>query len=536
MVETGLVVGGLGLATRLGGSMGVGTALKDVVYKDTATKAVSEALENIRFNGEPFNEREIGWKEKTSLWAKRLFSTEASGGRKEYLNRLNSYERVFQTNPVTNKEEYHNQQRDELAGKIMKRSFSQLTEGTKVYQATLQKVHEQLDKQIVAQKKYISSLEDADPFMRGLKSFGNALEKNSLKLAAFGMAMTSISNMEIFQNKKSATGKNLAGDVFGAAGAAGGGAAMAGMALKLGGSLGPWAAVAAAIPGILQFFAHIASIVEQLTGSDRLGALNRQEESDRLKSLQGAVTKYKGFREKEKRGELLSPEEREQKESAAKIISMADPRSTKRGRRGLGLHMDEDRIDELAGLKDSMDNDRRLLNEEMAYRIMFSSGGGIGGQGNMTRQREKYRAALAESEKAAARLEEFDRKRRGKLTESQLNRRSDLQAEYNKRKEEESKYGEELEATQSAFLSLVEEESLKYADKRRRGDNSIIPQISGSEKRREMFLEFLKNYDTPADAMEKYARTVFAGQFQRSGGTPQNERGAIKHFQERENC
>ena len=532
MVETGLVVGGLGLATRLGGSMGVGTALKDVVYKDTATKAVSEALENIRFNGEPFNEREIGWKEKTSLWAKRLFSTEASGGRKEYLNRLNSYERVFQTNPVTNKEEYHNQQRDELAGKIMKRSFSQLTEGTKVYQATLQKVHEQLDKQIVAQKKYISSLEDADPFMRGLKSFGNALEKNSLKLAAFGMAMTSISNMEIFQNKKSATGKNLAGDVFGAAGAAGGGAAMAGMALKLGGSLGPWAAVAAAIPGILQFFAHIASIVEQLTGSDRLGALNRQEESDRLKSLQGAVTKYKGFREKEKRGELLSPEEREQKESAAKIISMADPRSTKRGRRGLGLHMDEDRIDELAGLKDSMDNDRRLLNEEMAYRIMFSSGGGIGGQGNMTRQREKYRAALAESEKAAARLEEFDRKRRGKLTESQLNRRSDLQAEYNKRKEEESKYGEELEATQSAFLSLVEEESLKYADKRRRGDNSIIPQISGSEKRREMFLEFLKNYDTPADAMEKYARTVFAGQFQRSGGTPQNERGAIKHFQE----
>lgn len=218
LVQVGLIAGGFGLFHRLGGSMGISTALEDIGIKDKANSQVTDY-----FN----RERATYFGANPNSWAARNFAVGNNTSRRRYMDRLNSLYPEMQFNEMTGRNENHNEESDRIIKKLTEEAFPHLRgkENTEAYVVAKDKIRAQYEKELIRQSEYTSALDESSLKMRGfgakLKAVTEYLGKHAVVLQGFGIALQSISNIKALSDKNSITGKNVYGEAIDLAGTAG---------------------------------------------------------------------------------------------------------------------------------------------------------------------------------------------------------------------------------------------------------------------------------------------------------------------------
>ena len=509
LAQAGIVASGISFFSRMGGSMGLGTALGDLKanseIKSEISKAIASEVKSSIGNG------------------KALFRSENS--RKAVLNRLNVIDSGKNVTSEMNKDSKFLDGRDVLAEKIATR-IAGVNKESELYQSTLKRVQNEISRTIASHKNYIEKLENHTSKVGKFGvAAGEFAKKHATVIAAIGIGLQTLANSEFFKDEKSLTGKTTAGEVIDLAGSLGTAIGAGAAASQFG---GPWAGVAVGALSMLgPLVSNLQSWGEKITGSTRLTLLRLQEESDRLKTLTTSIDSYSRLREKERSGQALTLEEQEQKRVLEQNISLASPTAIKIGHRGVGSSLDEGEFEKLVGRKTEFKDKYASISDQMAYEQMFSQT--FGGKTIS----EDLRKNLFTEQKALdvqlSKLRDFDAEHTGELSESEHSDRMKIIEEIKKIQERISKGNTAINEVERAFFAAVRNRESGVLNATRRGE-SYEANDGPNDRIRKMFEQIVANRNgNISEARKVTSEAILSGIISR--GTIKNRTTAIEHAQ-----
>lgn len=509
LAQAGIVASGISFFSRMGGSMGLGTALGDLKANSEIKSEISKAIAS-----------EV----KSSIGSgKALFRSHSS--RKAALDRLDMIDSGKNVSSKINKESKFLDGRDILAEKIATR-IAGVNKESEIYQSTLKRVQNEISRTIASHKNYIEKLENhTSKVGRFGVAAGEFAKKHATVIAAIGIGLQTLANSEFFKDEKSLTGKTTAGEVIDLAGSLGTAIGAGAAASQFG---GPWAGVAVGALSMLgPLVSNLQSWGEKITGSTRLTLLRLQEESDRLKTLTTSIDSYSRLREKERSGQALTLEEQEQKRVLEQNISLASPTAIKIGHRGVGSSIDEGEFEKLVGRKTEFKDKYASISDQMAYEQMFSQT--FGGKTIS----EDLRKNLFTEQKALdvqlSKLRDFDAKHTGELSESEHSDRMKIIEEIKKIQERIGKGNTAINEVEQAFFAAVRNRESGVLNATRRGE-SYEANDGPNYRIRKMFEQIVANRNgNISEARKVTSEAILSGIISR--GTIKNRTTAIEHAQ-----
>lgn len=509
LAQAGVVASGINFFSRIGGSMGLGTALGDLKanseIKSEISKAIASEVKSSIGNG------------------KALFRSEAS--RRAVLERLDIIDSGKNVSSEMNKDSKFLDGRDVLAKKITER-IAGVNEKSELYQSTLKRVQDEISRTISSHKVYIEKL---DKHKNGFARFGIAAgeftKKHAAVIAAIGIGLQTLANSEFFKDEKSLTGKTTAGEVVDLAGSLGTAIGAGAAASKFG---GPWAGVAVGALSMLgPLVSNLKSWGEKINGSTRLTLLRLQEESDRLKTLTTSIDSYSRLREKERSGQALTLEEQEQKRVLEQNISLASPTAIKIGHRGIGSYLDEGEFEKLVGRKTEFKDKYASISDQMAYEQMFSQT--FGGKTISDDLRKNLFTEQKALEVQLSKLRDFDAKHTGELSESEHSARMKIIEEIKKIQERVGKGNTAINEVEQAFFASVRNRESGVLNATRRGE-SYEANDGPNDRIRKMFEQIVANRNgNISEAIKVTSEAILSGIISR--GIIKNRTTAIEHAQ-----
>ena len=509
LAQAGVVASGINFFSRIGGSMGLGTALGDLKanseIKSEISKAIASEVKSSIGNG------------------KALFRSEAS--RRAVLERLDVIDSGKNVSSEMNKDSKFLDGRDALAKKITER-IAGVNEKSELYQSTLKRVQDEISRTISSHKEYIEKL---DKHKNGVARFGIAAgefaKKHAAVIAAIGIGLQTLANSEFFKDEKSLTGKTTAGEVVDLAGSLGTAIGAGAAASKFG---GPWAGVAVGALSMLgPLVSNLKSWGEKINGSTRLTLLRLQEESDRLKTLTTSIDSYSRLREKERSGQALTLEEQEQKRVLEQNISLASPTAIKIGHRGIGSYLDEGEFEKLVGRKTEFKDKYASISDQMAYEQMFSQT--FGGKTISDDLRKNLFTEQKALEVQLSKLRDFDAKHTGELSESEHSARMKIIEEIKKIQERVGKGNTAINEVEQAFFASVRNRESGVLNATRRGE-SYEANEGPNDRIRKMFEQIVANRNgNISEARKVTSEAILSGIISR--GIIKNRTTSIEHAQ-----
>ena len=509
LAQAGVVASGINFFSRIGGSMGLGTALGDLKanseIKSEISKAIASEVKSSIGNG------------------KALFRSEAS--RRAVLERLDIIDSGKNVSSEMNKDSKFLDGRDVLAKKITER-IAGVNEKSELYQSTLKRVQDEISRTISSHKEYIEKL---DKHKNGVARFGIAAgefaKKHAAVIAAIGIGLQTLANSEFFKDEKSLTGKTTAGEVIDLAGSLGTAIGAGAAASRFG---GPWAGVAVGALSMLgPLVSNLKSWGEKINGSTRLTLLRLQEESDRLKTLTTSIDSYSRLREKERSGQALTLEEQEQKRVLEQNISLASPTAIKIGHRGIGSYLDEGEFEKLVGRKTEFKDKYASISDQMAYEQMFSQT--FGGKTISDDLRKNLFTEQKALEVQLSKLRDFDAKHTGELSESEHAARMKIIEEIKKIQERVGKGNTAINEVEQAFFASVRNRESGVLNATRRGE-SYEANEGPNDRIRKMFEQIVANRNgNISEAIKVTSEAILSGIISR--GIIKNRTTAIEHAQ-----
>ncbi len=465
----------------------------------------------------------------------RNFAIGSDNARRRYLAELQSYRANISYDEEVGDIRFTNQNLEKKAREIAdKYVMDNNITSQERYQAVLKATREQIDRNIEAEYRRISSLKSTgDSFVgkleRGVQSMMSFLDKHKIAMLTIGAGLVSVANSELFRDKDSITGRNWGGETVNAIGNASislDTALLAGSFVKgkykIPAMIATWLASFAVTSGINL----ITKFFDENSGNERRALINIQREDDRIKSLQTAISNYQALVEKEKRGETLSENEYTLKRRAANDIMMLEPTLYDRNSSAYVPLVDDSKLEEIYANKDLYDQRRIELQTQRAYKMMFASGGG--GQTASSVIMRNMDSLKREYEAAINKIEEFDAKNGDvtNLTEDQLEERRELIDAADKLKKSIDENSQNLMRMDSEFLALVRSMGYGFANEARTRSGKLRD-INGTKEYREMRAELLKHLGGDVAALNKQLYSSFiSGQF--SGRTEVNSENAMK--------
>lgn len=509
LAQAGVVASGISFFSRIGGSMGLGTALGDLKANSEIKSEISKA---------------IGSEVKSSIGnGKALFRSEAS--RRAVLERLDIIDSGKNVSSEMNKDSKFLDGRDALAKKITER-IAGVNEKSELYQSTLKRVQDEISRTISSHKEYIEKL---DKHKNGVERFGIAAgefaKKHAAVIAAIGIGLQTLANSEFFKDEKSLTGKTTTGEVIDLAGSLGTAIGAGAAASQFG---GPWAGVAVGALSMLgPLVSNLKSWGEKINGSTRLTLLRLQEESDRLKTLTTSIDSYSRLREKERSGQALTLEEQEQKRVLEQNISLASPTAIKIGHRGVGSYLDEGEFEKLVGRKTEFKDKYASISDQMAYEQMFSQT--FGGKTISDDLRKNLFTEQKALEVQLSKLRDFDAKHTGELSESEHSDRMKIIEEIKKIQERVGKGNTAINEVEQAFFASVRNRESGVLNATRRGE-SYEANEGPNDRIRKMFEQIVANRNgNISEAIKVTSEAILSGIISR--GIIKNRTTAIEHAQ-----
>ena len=509
LAQAGVVASGINFFSRIGGSMGLGTALGDLKanseIKSEISKAIASEVKSSIGNG------------------KALFRSEAS--RRAVLERLDIIDSGKNVSSEMNKDSKFLDGRDVLAKKITER-IAGVNEKSELYQSTLKRVQDEISRTISSHKEYIEKL---DKHKNGVARFGIAAgefaKKHAAVIAAIGIGLQTLANSEFFKDEKSLTGKTTAGEVIDLAGSLGTAIGAGAAASRFG---GPWAGVAVGALSMLgPLVSNLKSWGEKINGSTRLTLLRLQEESDRLKTLTTSIDSYSRLREKERSGQALTLEEQEQKRVLEQNISLASPTAIKIGHRGIGSYLDEGEFEKLVGRKTEFKDKYASISDQMAYEQMFSQT--FGGKTISDDLRKNLFTEQKALEVQLSKLRDFDAKHTGELSESEHSARMKIIEEIKKIQERVGKGNTAINEVEQAFFASVRNRESGVLNATRRGE-SYEANEGPNDRIRKMFEQIVANRNgNISEARKVTSEAILSGIISR--GIIKNRTTSIEHAQ-----
>lgn len=509
LAQAGVVASGISFFSRVGGSMGLGTALGDLKanseIKSEISKAIASEIKSSIGNG------------------KALFRSESS--RKDVLERLKAIDSGKNVSSEMNKDSKFLDGRDALAKKITER-IAGVNEKSELYQSTLKRVQNEISRTIASHKEYIEKLgKHKNEVARFGVAAGEFAKKHATVIAAIGIGLQTLANSEFFKDEKSLTGKTTAGEVIDLAGSLGTAIGAGAAASQFG---GPWAGVAVGALSMLgPLVSNLHSWGEKITGSTRLTLLRLQEESDRLKTLTTSIDSYSRLREKERSGQALTLEEQEQKRILEQNISLASPTAIKIGHRGIGLSLDEGEFEKLVGRKTEFKDKYASISDQMAYEQMFSQT--FGGKTISEDLRENLFSEQRAFDTQLYKLRDFDAKHTGELSESEHSDRMKIIEEIKKTQERIGKGNTALNEVEQAFFAAIRNRESGVLNAVRRGE-SYEADDGFNDRIRKMFEQIVANRNgNISEARKTTSEAILSGIISR--GIIKNRTTAIEHAQ-----
>ena len=509
LAQAGVVASGINFFSRIGGSMGLGTALGDLKanseIKSEISKAIASEVKSSIGNG------------------KALFRSEAS--RRAVLERLDIIDSGKNVSSEMNKDSKFLDGRDVLAKKITER-IAGVNEKSELYQSTLKRVQDEISRTISSHKEYIEKL---DKHKNGVARFGIAAgefaKKHAAVIAAIGIGLQTLANSEFFKDEKSLTGKTTTGEVIDLAGSLGTAIGAGAAASRFG---GPWAGVAVGALSMLgPLVSNLKSWGEKINGSTRLTLLRLQEESDRLKTLTTSIDSYSRLREKERSGQALTLEEQEQKRVLEQNISLASPTAIKIGHRGIGSYLDEGEFEKLVGRKTEFKDKYASISDQMAYEQMFSQT--FGGKTISDDLRKNLFTEQKALEVQLSKLRDFDAKHTGELSESEHSARMKIIEEIKKIQERVGKGNTAINEVEQAFFASVRNRESGVLNATRRGE-SYEANDGPNDRIRKMFEQIVANRNgNISEAIKVTSEAILSGIISR--GIIKNRTTSIEHAQ-----
>ena len=509
LAQAGIVASGISFFSRMGGSMGLGTALGDLKANSEIKSEISKAIAS-----------EV----KSSIGdGKALFRSENS--RKSVLNRLNVIDSGKNVSSEMNKDSKFLDGRDALAEKIATR-IAGVNKESELYQSTLKRVQNEISRTIASHKNYIEKLEKhTSKVGRFGVAAGEFAKKHATVIAAIGIGLQTLANSEFFKDEKSLTGKTTAGEVIDLAGSLGTAIGAGAAAAQFG---GPWAGVAVGALSMLgPLVSNLQSWGEKISGSTRLTLLRLQEESDRLKTLTTSIDSYSRLREKERSGQALTLEEQEQKRVLEQNISLASPTAIKIGHRGVGSSLDEGEFEKLVGRKTEFKDKYASISDQMAYEQMFSQT--FGGKTISDDLRKNLFTEQKALDVQLSKLRDFDAEHTGELSESEHSDRMKIIEEIKKIQERISKGNTAINEVEQAFFAAVRNRESGVLNATRRGE-SYEANDGPNDRIRKMFEQIVANRNgNISEARKVTSEAILSGIISR--GTIKNRTTAIEHAQ-----
>lgn len=509
LAQAGIVASGISFFSRMGGSMGLGTALGDLKANSEIKSEISKAIAS-----------EV----KSSIGdGKALFRSENS--RKAVLNRLNVIDSGKNVSSEMNKDSKFLDGRDALAEKIATR-IAGVNKESELYQSTLKRVQNEISRTIASHKNYIEKLEKhTSKVGRFGVAAGEFAKKHATVIAAIGIGLQTLANSEFFKDEKSLTGKTTAGEVIDLAGSLGTAIGAGAAAAQFG---GPWAGVAVGALSMLgPLVSNLQSWGEKISGSTRLTLLRLQEESDRLKTLTTSIDSYSRLREKERSGQALTLEEQEQKRVLEQNISLASPTAIKIGHRGVGSSIDEGEFEKLVGRKTEFKDKYASISDQMAYEQMFSQT--FGGKTISDDLRKNLFTEQKALDVQLSKLRDFDAEHTGELSESEHSDRMKIIEEIKKIQERISKGNTAINEVEQAFFAAVRNRESGVLNATRRGE-SYEANDGPNDRIRKMFEQIVANRNgNISEARKVTSEAILSGIISR--GTIKNRTTAIEHAQ-----
>ena len=509
LAQAGVVASGISFFSRIGGSMGLGSALGDLKanseIKSEISKAIASEVKSSIGNG------------------KALFRSESS--RRAVLERLDIIDSGKNVSSEMNKDSKFLDGRDALAKKITER-IAGVNEKSELYQSTLKRVQNEISRTISSHKEYIEKLRE---HKNGVARFGIAAgefaKKHAAVIAAIGIGLQTLANSEFFKDEKSLTGKTTAGEVVDLAGSLGTAIGAGAAASQFG---GPWAGVAVGALSMLgPLVSNLQSWGEKITGSTRLTLLRLQEESDRLKTLTTSIDSYSRLREKERSGQALTLEEQEQKRVLEQNISLASPTAIKIGHRGVGSYLDEGEFEKLVGRKTEFKDKYASISDQMAYEQMFSET--FGGKTISDDLRKNLFTEQKALEVQLSKLRDFDAKHTGELSESERSDRMKIIEEIKKIQERVGKGNTAINEVEQAFFASVRNRESGVLNATRRGESYEANDVP-NDRIRKMFEQIVANRNgNISEARKVTSEAILSGIISR--GIIKNRTTAIENAQ-----
>lgn len=509
LAQAGVVASGISFFSRIGGSMGLGTALGDLKanseIKSEISKAIASEVKSSIGNG------------------KALFRSESS--RRAVLERLDIIDSGKNVSSEMNRDSKFLDGRDALAKKITER-IAGVNEKSELYQSTLKRVQNEISRTISSHKEYIERLRE---HKNGVARFGIAAgefaKKHAAVIAAIGIGLQTLANSEFFKDEKSLTGKTTAGEVVDLAGSLGTAIGAGAAASKFGGL---WAGVAVGALSMLgPLVSNLQSWGEKINGSTRLTLLRLQEESDRLKTLTTSIDSYSRLREKERSGQALTLEEQEQKRVLEQNISLASPTAIKIGHRGVGSYLDEGEFEKLVGRKTEFKDKYASISDQMAYEQMFSET--FGGKTISDDLRKNLFTEQKALEVQLSKLRDFDAKHTGELSESEHSDRMKIIEEIKKIQERVGKGNTAINEVEQAFFASVRNRESGVLNATRRGESYEANDVP-NDRIRKMFEQIVANRNgNISEARKVTSEAILSGIISR--GIIKNRTTAIEHAQ-----
>ena len=465
----------------------------------------------------------------------RNFAIGSDNARRRYLAELESYRANISYDEEVGDIRFTNQNLEKKAREIAdKYVMENNITSQERYQAVLKATREQIDRNIEAEYRRISSLKSTgDSFVgkleRGVQSMMSFLDKHKIAMLTIGAGLVSVANSELFRDKDSITGRTWGGETVNAIG----NASIALDTALLAGSFakGKYKIPAMLATGLASFavtsgVSLITKLFDENSGNERRALINIQREDDRIKSLQTAISNYQALVEKEKKGEPLSENEYTLKRRAANDIMMLEPTLYDRNSSAYVPLVDDSKLEEIYANKDLYDQRRVELQTQRAYKMMFASGGG--GQTASSVIMRNMDSLKREYEAAINKIEEFDSKNGDvtNLTEDQLEERRELIDAADKLKKSIDENSQNLMRMDSEFLALVRSMGYGFANEARTRSGNLRD-INSTKEYREMRAELLKHLGGDVAALNKQLYSSFiSGQF--SGRTEVNSDNAMK--------
>lgn len=509
LAQAGVVASGISFFSRIGGSMGLGSALGDLKanseIKSEISKAIASEVKSSIGNG------------------KALFRSESS--RRAVLERLDIIDSGKNVSSEMNKDSKFLDGRDALAKKITER-IAGVNEKSELYQSTLKRVQNEISRTISSHKEYIEKLGE---HKNGVARFGIAVgefaKKHASVIAAIGIGLQTLANSEFFKDEKSLTGKTTAGEVVDLAGSLGTAIGAGAAAYQFGGL---WAGVGVGALSMLgPLVSNLQSWGEKINGSTRLTLLRLQEESDRLKTLTTSIDSYSRLREKERSGQALTLEEQEQKRVLEQNISLASPTAIKIGHRGVGSSLDEGEFEKLVGRKTEFKDKYASISDQMAYEQMFSQT--FGGKTISDDLRKNLLTEQKALEVQLYKLRDFDAKHTGELSESEHSDRMKIIEEIKKIQERVGKGNTAINEVEQAFFASVRNRESGVLNATRRGESYEANDVP-NDRIRKMFEQIVANRNgNISEARKVTSEAILSGIISR--GIIKNRTTAIEHAQ-----